>query len=115
MGILYDDLNDPDTITAAEINDRLDTLDLAMVKMIADSGLYDSVIPTATQNNLITAANVIWPDGSAGVFAGVVNSTWLFIESYTVTHVDSGLTITQPTITRGTNGDITNKPQVTVA
>lgn len=62
------------------------------------------------------AVNVTWPDGSAGVFTPtVINSTFLEIDAFTVTHVASGKTVTQPAFTRDANGIVTNAPALTVA
>ncbi len=69
----------------------------------------------------VTSANLTWPDGSLGVYTLLVSNTgtwassgWAGIDSWSATHVDSGLTITQPTITRNANGDPTEYPTPTV-
>jgi hypothetical protein len=70
-------------------------------------GTYTSVISTAT---------VKWPDGSAGTFTTTtINTTWEAIDAFTITHTDSGKTVTQSAVTRNADGHITTKPALTVS
>jgi len=73
-------------------------------------GTYD-----ATYTNALTGANVIWPDGSAGVYSSLaIDSTHGKVLSFQVTHVDSGRTLVQPAMTLDANGNITAVPDITV-
>lgn len=63
------------------------------------------------------SASVTWPGGSAGTYTALVVSTDFpgAVDSYEITHDDSGLTYTQPTVTRNINGKVTNLPDIVVA
>lgn len=64
----------------------------------------------------ITSASVLWPDGSTGTYTATdFNVTHEVYDGYTITHTNSGLTVTQSAVTRGSDGEITYKPQLTVA
>lgn len=71
---------------------------------------------TLDSDDVITTAAVVWPDGSAGTFTTVTkNTTFLCIDAFTVTHTDSGKTVTQAALTRNGNGTVTVRPIPTVA
>lgn len=73
-------------------------------------GTYD-----ATHITALTAANVVWPDGSAGVYASLsIDATHGKVTSYSITHVDSGRTLIQPAMTLDANGNITTVPDIIV-
>lgn len=73
------------------------------------SAVYDS-------DQVIVSANVRWPDGDTGVFTRLTkNSTFLTVDSYSITHVTSGKTITQPAVTRDTSGNVTAQPALVVS
>lgn len=75
---------------------------------------YTSV--TYDSDNVISSAAVKWPDGSGGTFTRTAkNSTFLTVDAYTVTHTDSGKTVTQPAVTRNSIGQVTAQPEPTVA
>jgi len=62
-------------------------------------------LPTINRDSddVITTATVKWPDGYTGVFTTLVkDNTFLTIDSFTITH--GSTTITQPLITRNSNG-----------
>jgi hypothetical protein len=64
-------------------------------------------------NGILTNAVVMWPDSTLGTFnATVVNTNWFTIDAYTVTY--SSQTVTQPTVSRDTNGSVTNKPPLVI-
>ncbi len=66
--------------------------------------------------DLIGSANVIWPDGSNGVYTAVtVNATWLEATHWTLTHVVLGLTLTFSGLVRDANGFITTPGTFVVA
>lgn len=71
---------------------------------------------TRNGDGVITAADVTWPDGSAGVFtATTVNATWKAIDAYTVTHVATSKTVTQAAVTRNGSGEVIAVPVLTIA
>ena len=82
-----------------------------------EAGAYEATAITFDSGQVVTTATVKWPDGSAGVFTTVTkNTTWLAVDAYTITHADSGKTITQAAVTRdATTGDVTAKPALSVA
>lgn len=73
---------------------------------------------TRSANGAATGFGVVWDDGATGVFAGTESTTTPgAIDSYTVTHVLGGVTITytQPALTRDANGAVTARPAMTVS
>ena len=81
-----------------------------------ESETYEATAVTRDADGVPTTATVKWPDESAGVFTLVTkNSTWLAVDAYTVSHTDSGKTVTQAAVTRDALGNITTKPALTVA
>lgn len=71
---------------------------------------YDSV-------GVVSTATVKWSDGSAGTFTTTAkNATFTNqIDAFTITHTNSGKTVTQSAVTRNSSGRITTKPALTVA
>ena len=85
------------------------------LKAWANAGAYSISSATIDSDDVITTATVTWPDGSAGTFTRTTkNTTFLTIDAYTVTHTDSGKTVTQPTMTRDSNGNVTAQPALTI-
>lgn len=85
------------------------------LKAWANAGAYSISSATIDSDGVITTATVTWPDGSAGTFTRTTkNTTFLTIDAYTVTHTDSGKTVTQPTMTRDSNGNVTAQPALTI-
>jgi hypothetical protein len=72
---------------------------------------------TRDGNGAATGASVIWPDGTAGTYAGTASTTFPgAVDSYTVTYVGSTTrTVTQSAVTRDTNGNIINRPAMGVS
>jgi len=65
-------------------------------------------------NGAVTSAAIVWSDGVTGVYTGAASSASPgSIDSYTLTHGTT--TYTQPTVTRDTNGNITNQPAIVVS
>lgn len=82
----------------------------------AAAGVYVMTSITRNGDGVITAADVTWPDGSAGVFtATTVNATWKAIDAYTVTHVATSKTVTQAAVTRNGSGEVIAVPVLTIA
>lgn len=86
----------------------------AVLKAWAGSGAYELLVPTYDVDGLIEGATVRWPDGSAGVFASVVNEELLTIDGYSITHVASNQRVVQASVARDATGNVTNKPALTV-
>lgn len=116
---------------AAIINSPLGQLDAAITNVVGGGSVTDQTLkdwamagavrfkpgvsPTRNSDGLVTAATVIWPDGSEGTFTGVADGTWKAYASFMVTHVSSGKTVSQPAVTRDeTYGYVTNQPALTV-
>jgi hypothetical protein len=67
-------------------------------------------------NDVVTTTDVVWPDGSAGVFTTTATDPGSgAIDAYTITHVDSGKTVTQAAVTRNADGAVTVKPALVVS
>jgi hypothetical protein len=82
---------------------------------IANGEGFEAVAATYDGDGVVTTATVKWPDGSAGVFTTTVKNTdFLVPDAFTITHVDSGKTVTQATVTRDADGNVTVKPAMTV-
>jgi hypothetical protein len=86
------------------------------------AALLDSILTgtiTRDSNGAATAATATWPDGATGAYSALVVSSAFpgAVDSYNVTHVLGGTTITytQPTVTRDANGAVTTRPAITVA
>lgn len=89
-----------------------------LLKQWTEAEAYEatSITYSTTYPDVVSTATVKWPDGSAGTFtATTINSTFIAIDAYTLSHVDSGKTVTQAAVTRNTAGQITTKPALTVA
>lgn len=71
---------------------------------------------TLDSDNCITTGAILWPDGSLGTFTTVTkNTTFLVVDAFTVSHTNSGLTVTQAAVTRNSSGFVTTRPVPTVA
>lgn len=84
----------------------------------AESGAYQlsSITYHVTYTNVVSTATVLWPDGSGGTFtATTINTTWEAIDAYTITHSLSSKTVTQSAVTRNSDGNVTVKPNLSVA
>ncbi len=112
----------------ATLGDRLDAMDPGGGIVVSSEGyilgnwaaalerLNGAPTPHGTYPDLIGSANVIWPDGSNGVYTAVtVNATWLEATHWTLTHVVLGLTLTFSGLVRDANGFITTPGTFVVA
>jgi len=114
---------DGDMLTFSEVQEKFvpnsgSTVADSQLKAWAESGAYELTAITydGTSTSAVSTATAKWPDGSAGVFtATTINSTYGKVDAYTLTHVNSGKTVTQAAVTRDTNGNMTVKPALTVA
>lgn len=74
-----------------------------------------TVVYHSTYTKAVASATVLWPDGSTGTLTGTLfNAAFGTVDAYTVTHTDSGLTVTQPAVTRNVGGEVTAKPALVV-
>ena len=74
-----------------------------------------SITYDGTSTGVIATATVLWPDGSVGTFTTTtINTTWEAIDAFTITHADSGKTVTQAAVTRNADGNVTVKPPLSV-
>lgn len=76
-----------------------------------ESMLYGTL--QRNQSNAITSGPVIWPDGTAGMYTATIDASYNVPSSYTVTY-GSTVTVTQPTVTRNSDGYITVRPALTI-
>lgn len=120
--------NTTDTPSESQFSDLIDSLaqpgettggsaaTQQLLKTWTEAGAYELTAVTYDSDNVVSSATVKWPDGSAGTFTRTTkNSTWLAIDAYTISHADSGQTVTQAAVTRNSVGAVTTKPALTVA
>lgn len=72
---------------------------------------------TRDANGVATSAPVVWPDGSPGTYTATTVSTAFpgAVDAYTITYGSPVTrTYTQPTVTRDSNGAVTNRPAIVV-
>jgi hypothetical protein len=109
--------NVPNLDTTSTINNLggINILNQTLIEWTENSA-YQLLIIIRNSSGIITSATVQWPDGSAGTLTTTtINNTWLAIDAYTITHILSGKTVTQSTVTRDTNGNIITKPALAAA
>lgn len=92
----------------------------AVARISAWAKIPEAIITgTITRNadNVITSAQVVWPDGATGTFTTTTIGPLDTIDAYNITYDDgtTTLTFTQPTITRNASGFATTVPAITVA
>ena len=81
-----------------------------------EGGAYEPTAITYDSDGVVTTATVKWPDASAGTFTTTTkDATHIAINAYTISHTDSGKTVTQAAVTRNSDGAVTTKPALTVA
>lgn len=114
---------------ASTVNTPLGTIDAAIATVAGGSTVLDSVLKYWTEgecyeltsitydgDGVLSSAVAKWADGSSGVLTRTgKNTTWNAVSAYTITHVLSGKTVTQTTVTFDSNGNVTGKPLLTVA
>lgn len=92
------------------------TVTSQQLKDWAQGEAYEILNLDPDDDGVMKTANILWPDGSAGVLTTTLkNAPWLQVDAYNVTHVASGKTVTQAAVTRNIIGVITVKPALTVA
>jgi hypothetical protein len=78
---------------------------------------FQAATATRDSNGAITTANIVWPDGTAGVFTTDVASTAFpgAIDAWHATYASSpAKTITQPAVTRDASGAVIAQPAITI-
>ena len=76
---------------------------------------YEPLVITRDSEGRVTSMTASWPDSSSGAYTATdYNATHEVYDGYTITHVDSGKTVTQSAVTRNSDGAITNKPALTI-
>lgn len=84
------------------------------------ANLESVIVGTITRdaNEAVVTADVVWLDGTPGVFTSTVRST-LFpgaVDAYTITYGSPAVrTYTQPELTRNRSGSVIYRPPVTVS
>lgn len=82
----------------------------------AAGGAYEFLSATYDAEGCILTASVRWPDGSTGTYTRTVKSASCNMpDAYTITHDESGATITQATMTRDGFCNVTTKPALTIS
>lgn len=99
------------TATQAALDDKVESAEVIIGWAASQS--YASTSITRNDDGVVTAATVVWPDGSAGALSTTLNATIPAIDAYEITHVDSGVKAIQPTLTRNAQGAVTAQPALT--
>lgn len=77
------------------------------------------VSATRDSNGAITTASIVWPDGATGMFTADTISTAFpgAIDAWHATYSGplGSKTVTQPAVTRDSNGAVTVQPAITIA
>lgn len=79
--------------------------------------IFQLVSATRDANSAIVTANIVWPDGVAGVFTTDVASVAFpgAIDAWHATYASiPPKLITQPAVTRDANGAVTAQPAITI-
>lgn len=88
----------------------------AILKEIVSAEGYELTAITYDSGGVVETATVLWPDGSTGVYTTTVKNTqFSAVDAFTITHADSGKTVTQSAVTRNSTGAVTVKPTLTVS
>lgn len=89
----------------------------ALMQLAADPSLLFAGAITRDGDGAPTSASVKWPDGSVGVYSGTPSGSWPgAISAYTITKAGTPtLTFTQASVTRDAEGNVTNRPAITVS
>lgn len=111
-------------LSAARLNQLEDDLDAACAALARTPDALWAGAVTVDANGAPISAVVEWPDrkedGSVitGTYSGTASTTFPgSIDSYTITRIINAgtVTYTQPAVTRNANGQITNRPAITVS
>ncbi|NWL32990.1 hypothetical protein [Paenarthrobacter nitroguajacolicus] len=103
-------------LNAARLNDLEEDLEAALMQLARSPEALFSGSVIVNDDGAPTSANVVWPDGSTGVYSGTASVAWPgAVNAYTITKTGIPvLKFTQPMVTRNESGDITTRPAITV-
>lgn len=103
-------------LSAERLNSLEDDLEAALLQLARTPEALFSGSVVMNGDGAPTSAQVVWPDGSAGVYSGTASGVWpMLIDSYTITKTGVPVkTFTQPTVTRNDAGRITTRPAITI-
>lgn len=107
-----------DLLTQADADANYAPNDWALVQLAANPDQIAVGTITRASSGAATSFGVVWPDGATGTFTGTESTGFPgAIDSYTVTHVLSGVTTTytQPALTRDSSGAVTARPAIVVS
>lgn len=103
-------------LNAARLNQLEDDLESSLLQLARDPSQLWAGAVTRDVNGAPTSAVVAWPDGVAGTYSGTASLDHPgAVDAYTVTRAGAPtVTFTQPSVTRDPDGNITNRPPITV-
>jgi hypothetical protein len=111
--------NQPSILTVTEIAPNLIPGGAEQVLTWAYAEAYQLVSATRDVNGAIITASIAWPDGATGVFTTDTASIAFpgSIDAYHVTYIlgSTSFTVTQPLVTRDSNGAVTVQPAITIS
>lgn len=116
MGIL--DFNRvPDKALPARLQDEaLNATYAGLIQLAKNPDALIAGAVTVNGSDLVTAAEVQWPDGTPGTLTITSRDANGAVTAYNITYGSpAAKTFTQPTITRNANGAATNVPQIVVS
>lgn len=99
-------------VLTVEINSDI----LTNLKIWAYAESFAVISATRNANNVITSANIKWPNGVSGVFTtDAINATFNTIDAWHATYLDTVTkTVTQTTVTRNAGGAVTAQPEIII-
>jgi len=108
--------DDPDEVIAQLIQ-ATTIAQNGTIKDWAYSESFAVISATRNANNVITSANIKWPDGVSGVFTtDTINATHNTIDAWHATYVGTTTkTVTQTAVTRNADGAVTAQPEITIS
>lgn len=83
----------------------------------AYGSLFQAAAVTRDANGAIVTANIVWPDGTPGVFTTDTGSSTFpgAVDAWHATYLGTSIvTVTQPLVTRDANGAVTVQPAITI-
>ena len=104
-------------LTAARLNERDALLSAALLQLAADPSQLITGAIVLDPGGAPISASVVWPDGVTGVYSGTGSTAFDgAVDAYTVTRTGTPVkTFTQPSVTRDSRGNVTNRPAMTIS
>jgi hypothetical protein len=89
----------------------------SLLQLAANPSMLFSGPVTRDSDGAPISATIRWPDGTVGVYSGTASEDFPgAVDSYQVTYAGATtITITQPSVTRNTDGEVTNSPALIIA